>query len=200
MSVVDRTSSEFKDAVELYQRADLLELGRLADAERWRHPSRQRGQLHHRPQHQLHQRLRRRLRVLRVLPTAQAQRGLRAELRADRRQDRRVQGDRRRPDSPPGRAQPVHPVRVVSRPHALHQAQSPDPHPWVLALRSRLLQRALRFVGGRRGARAPRRGARQHSGRRWRNSGGRGAPAGGSQEGRRPRSGSAFRRRRIGRG
>src|SRR5215216_3619317 len=37
MSVVDRTSSEFKDYLELYQRASLLELGQLADAERWRH-------------------------------------------------------------------------------------------------------------------------------------------------------------------
>ena len=36
MSGVDRTSGEFTDALELYQRADLLELGRLADAERWR--------------------------------------------------------------------------------------------------------------------------------------------------------------------
>jgi cyclic dehypoxanthinyl futalosine synthase len=36
---IDRTSGEFTDALELYQRADLLELGRLADAERWRlHP------------------------------------------------------------------------------------------------------------------------------------------------------------------
>jgi cyclic dehypoxanthinyl futalosine synthase len=39
MTVVSRTSSEFKDALKLYQEADLLELGRLADAERWRlHP------------------------------------------------------------------------------------------------------------------------------------------------------------------
>src|SRR6266850_7980113 len=39
MTVTNRTSSEFKAALELYQRADLLELGRLADAERWRlHP------------------------------------------------------------------------------------------------------------------------------------------------------------------
>src|SRR5580765_6368823 len=36
MDVVDRTSSEFKDYLELYQRASLLELGQLADAERWR--------------------------------------------------------------------------------------------------------------------------------------------------------------------
>src|SRR5256885_16235899 len=39
MIVVDRTSSEFKASLELYQRAPLLELGELADAERWRqHP------------------------------------------------------------------------------------------------------------------------------------------------------------------
>jgi cyclic dehypoxanthinyl futalosine synthase len=40
MSVVDRSSSEFKSYLELYERADLLELGSLADAERWRlHPA-----------------------------------------------------------------------------------------------------------------------------------------------------------------
>src|SRR5438045_1990068 len=39
MSVVDRTSSEFSSYLELYQKASLLELGQLADAERWRqHP------------------------------------------------------------------------------------------------------------------------------------------------------------------
>jgi cyclic dehypoxanthinyl futalosine synthase len=37
MSVVDRTSSEFKDYLELYEQASLLELGQVADAERWRH-------------------------------------------------------------------------------------------------------------------------------------------------------------------
>src|SRR5687767_6142858 len=36
MSVVDRTSSEFKSYLELYERASLLELGQLADAVRWR--------------------------------------------------------------------------------------------------------------------------------------------------------------------
>src|SRR6266498_2725217 len=39
MSVVDRSSSEFTSYLELYERAELLELGSLADAERWRlHP------------------------------------------------------------------------------------------------------------------------------------------------------------------
>ncbi|HET8622992.1 MAG TPA: cyclic dehypoxanthinyl futalosine synthase [Gemmatimonadales bacterium] len=38
-AVVDRSSSEFLQYLELYERADLLELGSLADAERWRqHP------------------------------------------------------------------------------------------------------------------------------------------------------------------
>src|SRR5918994_5038172 len=39
MSIIDRTSSEFRGFLELYERASLLELGQLADAERWRqHP------------------------------------------------------------------------------------------------------------------------------------------------------------------
>ena len=39
MTSVDRTSGEFRDALELYQRADLLDLGRQADEARWRlHP------------------------------------------------------------------------------------------------------------------------------------------------------------------
>ena len=39
MTSVDRSSGEFRDALELYQRADLLDLGAQADAIRWRlHP------------------------------------------------------------------------------------------------------------------------------------------------------------------
>jgi cyclic dehypoxanthinyl futalosine synthase len=39
MDTVDRTSAEFREMLELYERAPLLELGRLADQERWRlHP------------------------------------------------------------------------------------------------------------------------------------------------------------------
>src|ERR671911_1144045 len=37
MSIVNRTSSEFKDYLKLYERASLIDLGQLADAERWRH-------------------------------------------------------------------------------------------------------------------------------------------------------------------
>ncbi len=35
--IIDRSTPEFRELVELYQRAPLLELGRLADAERYRH-------------------------------------------------------------------------------------------------------------------------------------------------------------------
>jgi cyclic dehypoxanthinyl futalosine synthase len=39
MPTIDRSSGEFRDALELYQRADLLDLGGQADAVRWRlHP------------------------------------------------------------------------------------------------------------------------------------------------------------------
>jgi cyclic dehypoxanthinyl futalosine synthase len=39
MRIVDRTSSEFRDYVRLYETAPLLELGQLADAQRWlQHP------------------------------------------------------------------------------------------------------------------------------------------------------------------
>src|SRR6185295_18032407 len=37
MSVVDRTAGEFQDYLALYEKAPLLELGRLADDERYRH-------------------------------------------------------------------------------------------------------------------------------------------------------------------
>src|ERR671913_1458880 len=37
MRTIDRTSSEFRSYVQLYEHASLLELGRLADAERYRH-------------------------------------------------------------------------------------------------------------------------------------------------------------------
>jgi cyclic dehypoxanthinyl futalosine synthase len=37
MTVIDRSSSEFRNFLELYERASLLELGQLADSERWRH-------------------------------------------------------------------------------------------------------------------------------------------------------------------
>jgi cyclic dehypoxanthinyl futalosine synthase len=37
MTLVDRSSSEFREYLEFYEQGSLLELGQLADAERWRH-------------------------------------------------------------------------------------------------------------------------------------------------------------------
>ena len=37
MTIVDRTSAEFREYLDLYERAPLLDLGRLADLERYRH-------------------------------------------------------------------------------------------------------------------------------------------------------------------
>ena len=69
---------------------DLLELGALADAVRWRLHPEARRHLHHRPQHQLHERLHRPVRVLRLLPRPALEGGLPAlEGRSSRRRSRR---------------------------------------------------------------------------------------------------------------
>ena len=123
------------------------------------HPRRHRH-VHRRPQHQLHERVRRRLRLLCVLPSAEARRGLRRcrTSRSARRSTR--QGARWRADPDAGRAQSVHPVRVVSRPAALHQAAPPDPHPRLQPERSGLLLATLyRMRCARRHSRTARRRA-----------------------------------------
>ena len=57
-----------QEAIDLYSSDDLIGIGMAADAVRRKlHPAR-RGQLHHRPQHQLHQFLHRVLQLLRLLP------------------------------------------------------------------------------------------------------------------------------------
>ena len=112
MTVVDRTSSEFSELSRALRAAELARAGPAGRCRAVAAPPRARGHLHHRPEHQLHQRLRGRLRFLRVLSASQARRRLRAALRGDRPQDRRVQGHRRRADPAAGRAQPVHPVRA----------------------------------------------------------------------------------------
>ena len=58
------------DALRLYAEAPALELGAAADARRQRAAPRRRGHLHHRPQRQLHERLRHPLQVLQLLPAA----------------------------------------------------------------------------------------------------------------------------------
>ena len=171
------TVSEATELLELYERAPLVELGALADAERRRrHPD---GivtyivdrninytnvcvadckfcAFYRRPKHAG---------------------GLHPVVRGDRPEDRRGQGDRRGADPDAGRAQPVHPVRVVPRPAALHQAGAPDPRPRLLAVGGAVLRPALPDVRGPGGRGAPAGGARLHPGRRRRDPGGPGAEA-----------------------
>ena len=183
MDTVDRSSAEFRDYLDLYDNAPLLELGALAEREAVPAASRRSRDVHHRPQHQLHERVRRRLRVLRLLPAAEGPIGVRAVVRADRRQDRRMQGARRRPDPAAGRPQSVHPVRLVSRADALHQAASSDSHPRLLAVRGRLLSVAIQAPGRRSGAPAARSRARLDPRRRRRNPGRRDPRTRGEEEG-----------------
>ena len=92
--------------------AEALELYRTR--RRAARPARRRGpraqasgrrrHLHHRPQHQLHERLRRPVQLLRVLPRRSDPRGLRARLRRDLPEDRRDDRARRRADAAAGRA------------------------------------------------------------------------------------------------
>ena len=131
MSVVDRTSSEFKDAVELYS-------GRTCSSSA-ASPMRSGGgsiptmrSATSSIATSTTQRLRRRLRVLRVLPTAQAQRGLRAELRADRPQDRECKAIGGVQILLQGGHNPYIPFQWYSTSCAI-STQSAEPHPWVLA-------------------------------------------------------------------
>ena len=97
---------------------------------RGRHPcppsSRTGGDLHHRPQRQLHERLRGALQLLRVLPHRRQSGRLRPLARRTVCQDRRDDQRRRQPVAAAGRAQPRHPDRVVRRPVPRRQGQLPD--------------------------------------------------------------------------
>ena len=75
--------------------------------------SRRHRHLHHRPQRQLHERLRRALQLLRVLSAGRLGRRLRARLRGDLQEDRRDDRARRRAAAAAGRAQSRSAARVV---------------------------------------------------------------------------------------
>jgi cyclic dehypoxanthinyl futalosine synthase len=150
MTVVDRTSSEFKALVELYDRAPLLELGQLADAERWRrHPEPvvtyiidrninytnvcvadcQFCAFYRRPKHAEGYVLSFE-EIGRKIDECKAVGGVQILMQ--------------------GWHNPLHPVRVVPRSDALHQAQPSDSHSRLLALGSGVLQRAVRTLRARR--------------------------------------------------
>ena len=76
---------------------------------------RRRGDVHHRPQHQLHQRLQRLLQFLRVLPRTGLGRGLRAARGDDRAEDPRDLRAWRQSDPAAGRPQPSAQDRLLRR-------------------------------------------------------------------------------------
>ena len=88
-------------------------LGRLADEIRARKHPGARRHLHHRPQRQLHERLRGAVQLLRVLSAGRIGRGLRARLRGDLPEDRRDDRARRRAAAAAGRPQSRSAARVV---------------------------------------------------------------------------------------
>ena len=158
------------EALELYRSAPTAVLG----APGRRHPraqaSRAARHLHHRPQRQLHERLRGEVQLLRVLPGSWIAGRLRARVRRAVSQDRRDDRGRRRAAAAAGRPQSRPPavvvrgsvpggqgaVSVVQAPRAVaarsHPPVAPDP------------------AAGARGDRpADRGGTRQHSRRRRRN-------------------------------
>ena len=100
-------------ALELYTEAPTALLGRLADDVRAPQASGRRRHLHHRPQRQLHERVRRALQVLRVLPAVGSSEGYTLGFDEIFREDRRDDRARRRAAAAAGRPQSRRAARVV---------------------------------------------------------------------------------------
>ncbi len=83
------------EALALYREAPTSLLGHLADDDSRPQASGADRHLHHRPQRELHERVRREVRVLCVLPASRITRGLRARVRRTVSQDRRDHCGRR---------------------------------------------------------------------------------------------------------
>ena len=117
--------------------------------------SAQHGHVHRRPQHQLHERLRRRLRLLRVLSAPEAQRRVDALVRADRREDRRGEGSSARVQIlMQGGHNPYIPFEWYLELLRVHQEVPPDPHPRLQPERGRLLREGVPHGRARRDSRA----------------------------------------------
>ncbi len=132
-------------------------------------PSGSHRHLHHRPQRQLHERVRGAVLVLRVLPAGRRRGRLRARLRRDLPQDRGDDRTGRRAAAAAGRPQPRPAHRVVRG--SLPRGEAALPR--VQAARAVVARRCCTSRGSRSG-RCPRssggcrRGPRQHPGRRGR--------------------------------
>ncbi len=127
------------DAHRLLLDGDLLTLGMAAHEVRNRHNDAALRLLQRRPQHQLHQRLRLQVPVLRLLPAARARRGLPGLLRGDRPQGRGDAGAQRHRHPAPGRGQPGPAALLLRRPAPLPARHLPgDPPPLLLAARDQV--------------------------------------------------------------
>ena len=127
--------------------------------------------LHHRPQRQLHERLRGAVLVLRVLPAGRRRGRLRPRLRRDLPEDRGDDRTGRRPAAAAGRPQPRPAHRVVRGPLPRGQAALPGLQAARAVVARGAAHLAALAAAGARGHPPPgRRGPRQHSGRRRRDS------------------------------
>ena len=123
-----------EDALVLLRSRDLVAVGprRRRAAQPQGRP--RRGHVHRRPEHQLHQRLRHRLRLLRLLPAPRRPaRGLRPAEAGDLQEDRGDAGDRRHRRADAGRPPPRPRHRLVRGPVPLDQGALPDPPARALA-------------------------------------------------------------------
>ena len=158
------------EALELYRHAPTHLLGSLADGIRARkHPERYRH-LHHRPQRQLHERVRGALQLLRVLPPGRVRRRLRARVRGDLPEDRRDDCRRRQPAAAAGRSQSRPADRLVRGSVPRRQVALSGIQAARAVAAGSAAHREAESADAAAGDRAPRRRrSRQHSGRRCRN-------------------------------
>ncbi len=120
----------------LLRSRDLVAVGRAADEMRARKHEPGRGHVHRRPEHQLHERLRHGLRLLRLLPPpGRHARGLRPAQARDLQEDRGDARARRHGPADAGRPPPRPRHRLVRGPVPVHQGALPDPPARALAAR-----------------------------------------------------------------
>ena len=150
-----RRADHRRDALALLESRDLVAVGRVANELRARRTDPDRDHLHRRPQPQLHERLRHRLRLLRLLPPpGRPPRGVPAAEAGDLQEDRGDARARRHRRADAGRPPPRPRRRLLRGPLQLDQGALPDPPARALAARGRSTSRAARSSPSPRRSRA----------------------------------------------
>ena len=145
--------------------------------------ARRRGHLHHRPEHQLHQHLPHRVRLLRLLPLSGDGRRVSAGQGGDLREDRRDPGSGWHGSVDAGRSSPRSGYRLLRRPFPLHQGALRHHDPLAVAAGDHPYREAERPHDARHLGAPARRRLGLVAGR-WRGDpGGPGAATRGAQEG-----------------